>query len=134
MTSKPDEPERPEVDLAAAKVRIRQLEDKLCEAEQELKAASEIIDQQDFNIECLRLQLETADLMIDEAAEARRRLERRIADLENAESDDLNDPCPVIVPVPKEQAPPQQPGYPAGYRPKPLVEAMIAQYRPREKK
>ncbi len=134
MNAKPDEPERPEADLAAAQGRIRQLEDQLCEAEQELKAASEIIDEQDFNIECLRLQLEAADLAIDEAAEARRRLERRIADLEDAEADELDDPCPVIVPVPKEQAPPQQPGYPSGYRPNPLVEAMIAQYRPREKK
>ena len=112
MNTEPIRPGRPKADLAAAQDRIRQLEDKLCEAEQELKAASEIIDEQDFNIECLRLQLEAADLAIDEAAEARRRLERRIADLEDAESDELDDPCPVIVPVPKEQAPPQQPGYP----------------------
>ena len=120
----------PKPDLAAAQARIRQLEDRLCEAEQELKAANAIIDEQDFNIECLRLQLETADLMLDEAAAVRRNLERRIADLE----DEHDAPCPVIVPVAKEQADPQQPGYPPGYRPKPLVEAMIAQFRSRETK
>jgi hypothetical protein len=130
MNAEPVQPGCPEGDLAAAHARIRHLEEKLCEAEQELKAADEIIGEQDFNIECLRVQLETADLMLDEAAAARRRLERRIADLE----DELDAPCPVIVPVAKEQAAPKQPGNPPGYRPKPLVEAMIAQFRSRETK
>jgi septal ring factor EnvC (AmiA/AmiB activator) len=119
----------PEPDLAAAQAGIRQLEDRLCETEQELKAANDIIDEQDFDIECLRLQLETADQMLDEAAAARRKLERRIADLE----DEHDDPCPVIVPVPQDQAPPQRPGYPPGYKPNPLVEAMIGQFRSRGK-
>jgi hypothetical protein len=97
MNAGPTEPECPGGDPAAAQARIRQLEDQLCEAQRELKAASEIIEEQDFDIECLRLQLQAADLMLDEAAEARRLLERRIADLE----DEHDDPCPVIVPVPK---------------------------------
>ena len=95
---------KPDDDLAAAHQRIEELEDKCCEAEQELKAASEIIEEQGFNIECLRLQLETADTMLDEGAEARRRLERRIDELEDVLADE---PCPVLVP--KEQVLPQQP-------------------------
>ena len=130
MKTERDRPECPEDSLAAAQGRIRQLEDELCDAEQELQSASDIIHEQDINIECLRLQLEAADLAIDEAVETRRRLERRIADLE----DEHDAPCPVIVPVPNKQVPPQQPGYPPGYRPKPLVEAMIAQFRSRETK
>lgn len=102
MKTEPAQPESPKGDLAAAQVRIRQLEDELCEARQELQAASSIIEEQDFNIECLRLQLEAADLMLDEAAEARRKLERRIADLEG----EHDAPCPVIVSVPQGQAPP----------------------------
>lgn len=129
MNTEPDQPGRLEDNLVAAQDRIRHLEDQLCEAEQELEAAEDIISEQDINIECLRLQLEAADLTMDEAAVARRKLERRIAELEEAVS---GDPCPVIVPVPKEQAP-RQPGYPAGYKPNPLVEAMIAQFRPRKK-
>jgi uncharacterized coiled-coil protein SlyX len=97
MNTEPGGPECPEDDLAAAQARIRQLEDRLCEAEQELKAANDIIDEQDFNIECLRLQLEAADLMLDEAAAARRKLERQIADLEDAEPDE---PCSLVIPVP----------------------------------
>jgi septal ring factor EnvC (AmiA/AmiB activator) len=131
MNTERDRAECPEADLAAAQARIRLLEDKLCEAEQELRAAGDIIDEQGINIECLRLQLEAAEVVIDEAAETRRKLERRIADLEDAGTDE---PCPLIVPVPQEQAPPQQPGYPPGYKPKPLVEAMIGQFRSREKK
>ena len=134
MNAEPDRPGRLEGNLAAAQDRIRQLEGKLCEAEQELKAASNIINEQEVEVECLRIQLEAADLMLDEAAAARRRLEKRIADLEDAKSDELDNPCPVIVPVPQEPAPPQHPGYPPGYKPNPLVEAMIAQYRRREKK
>ena len=119
----------PEPDLAAAQARIRHLEDQLCEAEQELEAAWDIIAEQEVCIECLRLQLEAADQMLDEASEARRKLERRIADLE----DEDDDPCPVIVPVPQGQAPSQQLGYPPGYKPNPVVEAMIGQFRSRRK-
>jgi uncharacterized coiled-coil protein SlyX len=116
-------------DLDAAQARIRQLEDELAEAEQELKAADDIIAQQEVTIECQRVQLEAADLTIDEAAGARRKLERRIADLEDALA---IEPCPVIVPVPapKDQPPPKQPGH----KPGPLVEAMISQFRSRERK
>jgi uncharacterized coiled-coil protein SlyX len=129
MNAEPDRPVCPEADLAAAQARIRQLEDRLCEAQQELKAASDIIDEQEMNIECLRLQLEAADLMIDEAAEAHRRLERRLADLEDEDAD----PCPVIVPLPRGQAPPQQPAYPPGYKPNPVVEVTLGQVRSRGK-
>lgn len=119
--------------LAAAEARIHRLEDQLAEAEQELKAASDIIAEQEVTIECQRLQLEAADLSLDEAAEARRKLERRIADLEDALADE---PCPVIAPAPAsgDQAPPQQPGYPPGYKPNPLVESMTSQFRSRGKK
>ena len=78
---------------------------------------------------------EVADMMLEAAAEARRKLEQCIAALEDAEADELIGPCPVIIPVPQDQsAPPQQPGYPPGYKPNPVVEAMIAQFRPRGKK
>ena len=131
MNTEPDRPECPKDHLAAAQARTRQLEEQLCEAEQELEAASDIINEQDIKIECLRIQLEAADLTIDEAAAARRKLEQRIADLEDALADD---PCPVVVPVPNKQAPPQQPGYPPGYRPDPAVEAMIAEFQAKDKK
>ena len=116
-------------DLADAQARIRQLEDELAEAEQELKAADDIICEQEITIECQRVQLEAADLSLDEAAEARRKLERRIADLEDALVDES---CTFIAPAPVagDQALPQQPGH----RPSPLVEAMISQFRSREKK
>ncbi len=120
-------------DLDTAQARIRQLEDELAEAEQELKAADDIICEQEITIECQRVQLEAADLTIDEAAAARRKLERRIADLEDALA---TEPCPVVAPVPaiKDQPPPQQPGYPPGYQPSPLVETLISQFRSRGKK
>ena len=51
----------------------------LCECEQELEAASAIIEQQDGEIEELKLQLEGADMMLEEGAEARRKLEHRLA-------------------------------------------------------
>lgn len=125
-------PERPEPDQDAAKDRIRQLEEKLCEAEQELEAATEIINEQEINIECLRIQLEASDLTIDEAAATRRKLEQRIADLEDELVDER---CPVIVAAPatKDQPSPQEPGYPPGYRPSPLVESMISQFQFEEK-
>lgn len=120
-------------DLAAAQARIRQLEDQLAEAEQELKAADDIIADLEIQVECLRIQLEVADITIDEATATRRKLERRIADLEDALVDE---PCPVIAPVPapKDQPPPQQPGYPPGYKPNPLVESMASQFRSRGRK
>lgn len=133
MKLEPEDPGCPASDLAAAQARIRQLEDELADAEQELRAASDIIAEQEVTIECQRLQLEAADLTVDEAAATRRKLERRVADLEDALA---NEPCPVIVPVPapKDQHPPQQPGYPPGYKPNPLVESMTSQFRSRGKK
>ncbi len=94
MNAVPYQPERPEADLAAAKARIRELEEKLCEAEQELDEATDLIAEQQVNIECLRTQLEAADLKIDEAATTRRKQEQRIADLEDELADEM---CPVPV-------------------------------------
>jgi hypothetical protein len=133
MKVEPENPGSPAGDLAAAQARILQLEDELADAEQELKAADDIICEQESTIECQRVQLEAADLTIDEAAATRRKLERRVADLEDALA---TEPCPVIAPAPapKEPAPPQQPGYPPGYKPNPLVEAMIGQFRPSQRK
>jgi hypothetical protein len=131
MKLEPEHPDYPAGDLVAAQARIRQLEDELAEAEQELKAADDIICEQEVTIECQRVQLEFADLTIDEAAATRRRLERQVADLEDALA---NEPCLAPVPAPKDQAPPQQPGYPPGYKPNPLVEAMTSQFRSRDKK
>lgn len=119
-----------EADLAEAHARIHRLEDQLAEAEQELQAADDIICEQEFTIECQRVQLESADLTIDEAAATRRKLEQRLADLEDVLVDE---PCPV-VPVPQEQPPPQEPGYPPGYKRSPLVEAMVTQFRHKERK
>lgn len=133
MNHEPESPGCLDDDPATAHARIRQLEDELADAEQELKAASDIIAEQEVTIECQRLQLEAADLTVDEAAATRRKLERRIADLEDALA---TESCPAIVPVPapKDQPPPQQPGYPPGYKPSPLVESMTSQFRSRGKK
>lgn len=133
MKVETEDPGSPAGDLAAAQARIRQLEDELADAEQELKAADDIICEQEFTIECQRVQLEAADLTIDKAAATRRKLERRVADLEDALADE---PCPVITPasVSGDQAPPQQPGYPPCYKPNPLVESMASQFRSRGKK
>lgn len=95
MNAKPTERTCPDGDQTDAQGRFRQLEEKLCEAEQELEAATDIINEQQVNIECLRIQLEAADLKIDEAAAVRRKLEQRIADLENAVGDE---PCRISVP------------------------------------
>jgi uncharacterized coiled-coil protein SlyX len=92
MNPVPNKSEHPEADLAAAQVRIRELEEKLCEAVQELDEATDIIAEQQVNFECQRTQLEAADLKIDEAAATRRKLEERIADLEDELADE---PCPV---------------------------------------
>ncbi len=94
MNPVPNPPDRPEADLTTAQDRIRQLEEKLCEAEQELEAATDIITDQQVNFECLRTQLEAADLKIDEATATRRMLEDRIADLED---ELVDEPCSVIA-------------------------------------
>jgi chromosome segregation ATPase len=92
MNAVPNQPEHPEADLAAAQARIQELEEKLFEAEQELEAATDIIKDQQVNIECLRTQLEEAGFTIDEATATRRKLEQQIADLEDGLADE---PCPV---------------------------------------
>ena len=98
--------------------RIEQLEETLFDAEQELAAAS-IIETQDREIADLKFLLD-----LDEAA--RRKLERRLAEAEDAAS---RSTCPATPPVPKEPAPAPLRGYPPGYRSNPIVEAMIAAAR-----
>lgn len=136
----------PESNLASAQDRIRQLEDKLCEAEQELKAATEIIEEQDWKIEELKVQLDGADMWLEEGAEARRKLERRLAEAEQAQAagtpicslDEL-DACQIIDDVQKGRIaaplPPEGTQHVATpiRRPNPIVEAMIAQFKAREK-
>jgi len=151
MNVEPDQPAPPAGPSAcpegnlAAEDRIRQLEDKLCEAEQELKAATEIIEEQDWKIEELKLELEGAGLWLEEGAEARRKLERRLAEAEQAQAagtpicslDEL-DACPVVEDVQKGRIPAPLP--PEGIqhvatpsrRPNPIVEAMIAQFKARK--
>jgi uncharacterized coiled-coil protein SlyX len=87
MNTVPNQPERPEGDLAAAQARIRELEEKLREAEQELDEATDTIAEQQVNFECLRTQIEAADLKIDEATATRRKLEDELE----------NEPCPVTA-------------------------------------
>jgi TolA-binding protein len=92
MNAVPNQPERSEAGLAAAQARIRELEEKLCEAEQELDEATDIIKEQQVQIECQRTQLEEAGFTIDELTVTRRKLEERVADLEDELADE---PCPV---------------------------------------
>lgn len=88
------EPDRPEChkDLAAAQARIHQLEGQLDEAEQELKAASEIIEKQDTRINDLTL-------LMDLEAATRRHLERRLAELEDAKANELAEHRPLSMAV-----------------------------------
>lgn len=94
MNAVPEEPARSDTDFTTAQERILELE-------QELEAASSIINERDVQIECLRIQLEDACLTIDESAAERRKLEQRIADLEDAFADE---PCPVPVPGEKRRS------------------------------
>jgi len=87
MNALPEEPPRSDADFAAAQGRIRELK-------QELEAASSIINEQEVQIECQRIQLDETGLKLDEATATRRKLEQRIADLEDAVADE---PCPVPV-------------------------------------
>jgi hypothetical protein len=87
MNALPEEPAHSDDAFAAAKERILELE-------QELDAASSIINERDVQIECLRIQLQEADLKIDEAEATRRKLEQRIADPEDELADE---PCPIPV-------------------------------------
>src|SRR3954452_2534263 len=92
MDHEPGEPlpERtvsPPDQLPVALDRIRELEEALCDSEQELKAAKEIIEEQDWRIEELKLELEGADMMLEDGAEARRKLERHLAEAEDAQAE-----------------------------------------------
>lgn len=155
MNVEPDQPTPlpgpsacPEGNLAAAQDRIRQLEDKLCEAEQELKAANEIIEEQDWKIEELKVQLDGADMLLEDAAEARRKLERRLAEAEQAQAagtpicslDEL-DACQVVEDVQKGRIPAPLPpegsqhhGATPSRKANAVVEAMVEKFKAREKK
>lgn len=87
MNAVPNQPEHREGVLADA-------QDRILELEQELEAASAIINERDVQIECLRIQLNEAGLKIDEGEAARRKLEQRIADVEDEQA---GEPCPVPV-------------------------------------
>ena len=113
MTPTPDPPPQDE------RRRIEQLEEMLFDAEQELAAAAGIIEKQDREIADLKFLLE-----LEEAA--RRMLERQLAEAENTAPRATR---PAIPPVPKEPAAAPPRGYPPGYRPNPVVEAMIAAAR-----
>lgn len=123
----------PPEDLASARQRIRELEDSLVDAEQELAAAASIIEEQDCEIEDLKFRLEGADLVLDLEAETRRTLERRLAEVEKVATS-LGGPRPVVETVPNQRASLSKRDYPPGYRSNPVVEAMIAAYRATEKK
>ncbi len=154
MNIEPDQPKLlpgpsacPEDQLTVALGRIRELEGGLCDCEQELTAANEIIEEQDWRIEELKLELEGADMMLEEGAEARRKLERRWAEAEEAEAagtpicslDEL-DACQIIDAVQKDRIPAPLPpegtkqhGAVLNRKPNPVVEAMVAKFKAREK-
>lgn len=73
----------------SAPARVRQLEAELLGCEDELLA-------KDARIEELRTQLEQADMLLDECAEARRKLQKRVDELE----DEFLPPCAVSEPSP----------------------------------
>jgi chromosome segregation ATPase len=149
MNVEPDQPTQlhgpsasSEGNLAVAQERIRELEDALCDCEQELTAANEIIDEQDWKIEELKVQLDGADFMLEDAAEARRKLERCLAAAEQGQAaamDDLN-ACQIIDFVQKNRVPAPLPPEGSQHVARPnrrrnlVVEAMVAKYATREKK
>lgn len=101
MNAKPDQPGCQGAALAAAQRRIAELDAALAECRQELRAASAIIQEQDFRIEELKAQLEGADRLLDEGAEFRKTLERRLAEAEAAGPDEA---CFLVIPTPLVQA------------------------------
>lgn len=113
MTPAPDLPTQDE------QRRNERLEEMLFDAEQELAAAVSIIGKQDMEIADLKFLLD-----LEEAA--RRMLERRLTEAENSASRATR---PAIPPVSKEPAAAPPRGYPPGYQPNPVVEAMIAAAR-----
>lgn len=155
MKVEPDEPtplpERtlsPPDQLPVALDRIRELEEALCDSEQELKAANEIIEELDWKIEELKLELEGADMMLNEGEEARRKLERRLDEAEDAQAagtpicslDEL-DAGQIIDAVQKGRIPAPLPpegtqhhGAAPIRRSNPVVEAMVAKFKARDSK
>lgn len=132
--------------LTVAQERIRELEAALCDCKQELAAASEIIEEQDWRNEEMKLELEGADMMLEDAAEARRKLEWRMAEAEQAQAagtpicslDEL-DACQITDAVQKARIPAPLPpdgtqhhGATPSRRPNPIVEAMVAQFKARK--
>lgn len=153
MNNEPDQPlpERPacpEGNLAAAHQRICELEHALCDCEQELTAANEIIEAQDWRIEELKLELEGAGMMLDEGEEARRKLERRLDEAEDAQAEgtpicslDELDAGQIIdavqkgrIPTPLPPEGTQQHGVAPSRKPNPVVEAMVAKFKARDSK
>ena len=82
--SKPTQPV--EAALAAAQRRVCQLEADLLECEDEILV-------KDDRIMSLEMQLEHADMLLDECAAERRKLQQRVDELE----DEYVPPCPVVV-------------------------------------
>ena len=82
--SRPTQPV--EAALAAAQRRVCQLEADLLECEDEILV-------KDDRIMSLEMQLEHADVLLDECAAERRKLQQRVDELE----DEYVPPCPVVV-------------------------------------
>jgi chromosome segregation ATPase len=83
--SDPNSPQPIELDLASAHRRVSELEAELRECEDELLLKEGEIDD-------LRIQLELADLILDECGAARRKLQQRVDELE----DEFVPPCAVV--------------------------------------
>jgi hypothetical protein len=155
MNVEPDQPEPlpgpsacPEDRLTVAQQRICELEEALCYSEQELTAANEIIEEQDWKIEELKVQLEGADMMLNEGEEARRKLERRLDEAEEAQAagtpicslDELDagqitdavQKGRIPAPLPPEGT--QQHSAAPIRKANAVVEAMVAKFKAREKK
>ena len=144
----PDLAACPEGDLAAARQRICELEAALCDCGQELTAANEIIEEQDWRIEELKLELEGAGMMLNEKEEARRKLERRLDEAEDAQATgtpicslDERDAGQIIdavqtgrIPAPLPPEGTQQHGAIPSRKPNHVVEAMVAKFKARDSK
>lgn len=113
--------------------RVRELEELLCEAEQELEAAGSIIAEQDKQLEALKRQLEEMQFISDLSEIQCRKLEQDAKRLANKQPPTAR-PAPADaprerMPAPAPSAEGKNPFYPPGYKPNPLVEAMVAGFR-----
>jgi uncharacterized coiled-coil protein SlyX len=121
--------------VSTAERRIRELEELLCEAEQELEAATAIIAEQDRQLDLLKFQLEEAELVAELSDMRCRKLEQDAKQFAVAHAtttqpppaptDVRQGPMPATVP----SAEGKNPSYLPGYKPNPLVEAMVAGFR-----